>query len=424
MGAGHSHAPRSLTRRQRSSRRRAVWAMLCILVPLGLAAVLGMILLWPSGSQAGGGASGDAAFGGSDFLRGQVVAADLSDCQPQDPMPADGCARVEVQVGERTGSLYLPPEAVAAGVEAGDAVRVIDLSEDPDLFADDPQLAAEDPGAFGVATDFVFVDYDRTVPLGLLAALYALVVVAVAGWRGLRALIGLGLAFGIMLGFMLPALVAGHPPLLVALIASTVIMYLVLYLAHGLTARTSTALLGTIAGIVITTLLGAWMTDWSNLAGVYSEDAYVLDSLASIDPRGLIMCGMVIAGLGVLNDVTITQASAVWELRESSPALGPRGVFARAMRIGRDHIASTVYTIAFAYAGAALATLLLITVLDRSLIDALTMGDIAVEVARTLVGSIGLVLAIPMTTAIAVLISFATQAPEEAPGEAPAEATA
>ena len=216
------------------------------------------------------------------------------------------------------------------------------------------------------------------------------------------ALVGLGISMGVIGAFMLPALLEGKPALPVALVTSSAIMFVVLYLAHGFTLRTSTALVGTLLGLLATGFLATWASGAAHLTGLSGE--YALD-LLSYAPQArmsaILLCGMVIAGLGVLNDVTITQASAVWELHGSSPAAGWRELFGRGMRIGRDHIASTVYTIVFAYVGATLPLVLLVSISDRAMLDALTSGELAEEVARTLVGSIGLVLAIPLTTAIA-----------------------
>jgi hypothetical protein len=162
-------------------------------------------------------------------------------------------------------------------------------------------------------------------------------------------------------------------------------------------------------GLAITALLAAWATDAANLAGVGSHDAATLTNISdNISISGIILCGLIISGLGVLNDVTITQSSAVWELWELAPETSARQLFTSAMRIGRDHIASTVYTIAFAYAGAALPVLILVMLYERPLGDALTSAELSEEVIRTLVGSVGLVLAVPVTTLIAVLVVKAT----------------
>jgi uncharacterized membrane protein len=191
-------------------------------------------------------------------------------------------------------------------------------------------------------------------------------------------------------------------------------MFVVLYAAHGFSARTTTALVGTLSGLILIALLGWGATRWAHLTGVAAEDDYVLAAAApNLHLSSVVMCGIIVAGLGVLNDVTITQASAVWELADSGGRSGPRAgrqLFSRAMRIGRDHIASTVYTIAFATAGASLSVLLLIAVYDRPLLQVLQTEQFAGEIVRTLVGSIGLVLAVPLTTAIGVAVVRASNA--------------
>jgi uncharacterized membrane protein len=188
-------------------------------------------------------------------------------------------------------------------------------------------------------------------------------------------------------------------------------MFGVLYCAHGFSARTSTALLGTLFGLGITAVLAAWATNAAALTGTAEHNNYTLMTLApGMSLSGMILCGLIISGLGVLNDVTITQSSAVWELYELAPDSSARKLFTSAMRIGRDHIASTVYTIAFAYAGGALPVLILVSLYNQPLLEALTGVELAEEVVRILVGSIGLVLAIPVTTAVAVLVVKATAA--------------
>jgi uncharacterized membrane protein len=197
---------------------------------------------------------------------------------------------------------------------------------------------------------------------------------------------------------------------MVALIGSSAIMFVVLYAAHGFSARTTTALVGTLFGLILIAVLGYAATRWAHLTGVASEEDYVLAAAApDLRLTSVVMCGIIVAGLGVLNDVTITQASAVWELADSGHT-SPRQLFVRGMRIGRDHIASTVYTIVFATAGASLSVLLLIAVYDRPLLQVLQTEQFAGEIVRALVGSIGLVLAVPLTTAIGVAVVRASNA--------------
>jgi uncharacterized membrane protein len=256
----------------------------------------------------------------------------------------------------------------------------------------------------------------------------------VARLRGLLAILGLGFAFVVLLTFMLPALLAGGSPVWVTLVGSSAIMFVVLYLAHGFSARTTTALVGTLSGLALTAVLGAVAVAAARLTGFADENALQLQQYdPTLDFTGLVLAGLVVAGLGVLNDVTITQASAVWQLHELSPELGWRELFARGMAIGRDHIASTIYTVVFAYAGAALPLLLLFEIYQRPFGTVLTGSLVAEEVIRTLVGAIALVAAVPLTTAVGALVataaatvpspppnpSGAARRPDRDPGPAP-----
>jgi uncharacterized membrane protein len=398
-----------------AARKKANWILAAILIPLTLLTLAAMAFLWPSGSKEGIKlASPYAAAPGVTFDTGRiqrVVVGSCSDAATQQGASGVDTATQPPQEGSQCTFAYTEPDkggnpvkvvinpdiAKSHGVKPGDNIRYLNLSQ--------AQGASADQGA----PAYVFVDFVRTLPIIFLALLYAVVVIAVARWRGLRALIGLVGAYVVLVSFMLPGLVEGKPPLLLALVGSTVIMIGVLYFAHGFSARTSTALLGTMFGLGITSLLAAWATDAANLAGVGSHDAATLTNISdNISISGIILCGLIISGLGVLNDVTITQSSAVWELWELAPETSARQLFSSAMRIGRDHIASTVYTIAFAYAGAALPVLILVMLYERPLGDALTSAELSEEVIRTLVGSVGLVLAVPVTTLIAVLVVKAT----------------
>ncbi|NUU32358.1 YibE/F family protein [Arthrobacter sp. C9C5] len=413
MGAGHSHTTQrhlDPTPRALAARKKANWILAAVLVPLTLLTIVAMVLLWPSGSKEGIKLSSPyAAAPGVSFDTGKIQRVVVAGCmdgaaQPGAPAgaaPGEGSqctfAYTDPDKGGNPVKVVINPDvAKSHGVKVGDNIRYLNLSK-------------AQGAAAGGAPAYVFVDFVRTLPIILLAVLYAVVVIAVARWRGLRALIGLIGAYAVLVSFLLPGLVEGKPPLLLALVGSTVIMIGVLYFAHGFTARTSTALLGTMFGLGITAALAAWATDAANLAGVGNHDAATLANVSDhISISGIILCGLIISGLGVLNDVTITQSSAVWELWELAPGTSARKLFAAAMRIGRDHIASTVYTIAFAYAGAALPILIIVMLYERPLGDALTSAELSEEVIRTLVGSIGLVLAIPVTTLIAVLVVKAT----------------
>ncbi|MFF1828068.1 YibE/F family protein [Paenarthrobacter sp. NPDC058040] len=418
MGHGHSHVDSSEpTPEAIASRKRANWLLAAVLVPLGVLTIVAMMVMWPSGSREGiSFASPYEAAPGVTFDTGKIQRVVQESCtqtgqtdssQTGSTQAGSECtfAFTEPDKGGEPVKVVINPDvAKSHGVDVGDSIRYLNLS------------GVQGAAAGNGSPSYVFVDFVRNVPIALLAVLYAVVVIAVARWRGFRALLGLVGAYAVLVSFILPGLVEGKPPLLLALVGSTVIMIGVLYFAHGFSARTSTALLGTIFGLGITALLAAWATDAANLAGVGNHDAATLINMSDkISISGIILCGLIISGLGVLNDVTITQSSAVWELYELAPNTSARKLFTSAMRIGRDHIASTVYTIAFAYAGAALPILIIVMLYDRPLAEALTSAELSEEVIRTLVGSIGLVLAIPVTTFIAVLVVKAT-GPKRATG--------
>ncbi|WP_035741681.1 YibE/F family protein [Arthrobacter sp. MA-N2] len=431
MGHGHSHghtehsepSPQAL-----AARKRANWLLVAVLAPIAVLTIVAMFLMWPSGSKEGiTFASPYQAAAGVTFDTGKIQAVTVESCTQGTQAPATAQGNGAQQQGSQctyastqpdTGGspvkvVINPDVAKSHGVKVGDSIRYLNLSR--------VQGAAAGNGS----PSYVFLDFVRNVPMALLAILYAVVVIAVARWRGFRALLGLAGAYVVLVSFMLPGLVEGKPPLLVALVGSTAIMIGVLYFAHGFSARTSTALLGTIFGLGITALLAAWATDAANLTGIGSSEGATLVNMSDkISLSGIILCGLIISGLGVLNDVTITQSAAVWELYELAPETGARKLFTSAMRIGRDHIASTVYTIAFAYAGAALPILIIVMLYDRPLVDALTSAELSEEVIRTLVGSIGLVLAIPVTTLIAVLVVKATGSKRLAAAGTPASETA
>jgi uncharacterized membrane protein len=258
----------------------------------------------------------------------------------------------------------------------------------------------DDPGSYQI------VDFQRGGSLAWLAVLFAAAVLVLGRWRGLAALAALAVSFAVLLLFVLPAILAGHSPLAVAVVGAGVIMFAVLYLTHGLSARTSTAVLGTLVSLALIGVLGAAFSAAARLTGLDDQTTALVASLGvGIDARGLLLAGIVIGALGVLDDVTVTQTSAVWELRRANPQLGARALFQAAMRIGRDHVASAVNTLVLAYAGASLPLLLLFSLSGRSLGDVATSQDVATEIVRTLVGSIGLVASVPVTTAVAALVA-------------------
>jgi uncharacterized membrane protein len=293
---------------------------------------------------------------------------------------------------------------VLEGESKGDRVRVQvprDISESGLRRGDVVELQ-RNPTVKGVEQSFALFGVDRSRTLWLLLGVFVLSVVLVARLRGVLALVGLLVGGYVLTQFMLPALLLGASGLGIAMIGSAAIMFVTLYLAHGPSLRTSAALAGTLAGIAITAVIGVAAIRSARLSGVDDDAGAILASYVhGVSFTGLLACALIVAGLGVLNDVTITQSSAVWELRAAAPTMSRRALFGSGMRIGRDHIASTIYTIVFAYAGTALSVLLLLYLYQRPAASTLTAQPIATEVVTTLATAIGLVLAVPITTAIA-----------------------
>ena len=265
--------------------------------------------------------------------------------------------------------------------------------------------------------EYYFADFARGTPLVVLASLFVLAVIAMSRLKGASALLGLGVSILVLINFVLPAILEGSNPLAVAIVGSATIMFLALYLSHGINARTTAALLGTLVSLALTGLLAVLFVEAAHFTGLSSEEATFLQlSAGQINLRGLVLGGIVIGALGVLDDVTVTQSSAVWELRAANETMTAKELYRSALNVGRDHIASTVNTLVLAYAGASLPLMILLSSSPQPLSTVLTSEVIATEIVRTLVGSIGLVASVPVTTALAAGIagSHAAQ-PERRP---------
>ncbi len=377
-----------------------------LLAGIGVLVLFGLFWLWPSHQhvdiplpmQNGGG-------GAVHTEAGTVTMQDLGPCgslsngrvfddTPNAPR-ANGynCQRslVSIDSGPDQGKhtlLEIAPGPGQPDLRVGDDIRVVRQA---------------DPGG---TTIYSFDDYARGLPLTIIALAFVAVIVIVARWRGLRAVLGLGFAFGVLVMFLLPALLDGKPAVPVALVAGSLILYAVLYLAHGVNLRTSSALLGTLSAMVLAAVLSWVALEITHLTGLSEEqNANVATYLQHVSITGLLLAGFIIGSLGVLNDVTITQASAAFELAALDEKASRREIFTAAMRVGRDHIASTVYTLVLAYAGGALPLLLLFSVAGRSFRDVLTGDAVGIEITRSAVGGICLALSVPLTTAIAVMLA-------------------
>ncbi|MFI9506883.1 YibE/F family protein [Nocardia sp. NPDC052566] len=392
-----------------------------LLTVIGILVLIGTFVLWPSRQHvdiplpfqnAGGGAVQTEA--------GTVVQQERGPCGS----PSNGKVFIDKPEAPRNTSYTCKRSVIAieSGPHKGNHTlfEITDGPGQPTLQVDDKIRIVRQADPAGVPL-YSFEDYARGMPLTLIVLAFVVVIVVVARWRGLRALLGLGFAFAVVVMFLLPALLDGKPAIPVALVGGALILYAVLYLAHGVNLRTSSALLGTLASMIVAAVLSWLALKITHLTGFSEEqNTNVATYLQHVSITGLLLAGFIIGSLGVLNDVTITQASAAFELAAIDESASRREVFTAAMRVGRDHIASTVYTLVLAYAGGALPLLLLFSVAGRSIRDVLTGDAVGIEIARSCVGGIALALSVPLTTAIAVLLArpFGHQAVAEPPRRA------
>lgn len=400
---GHGHG-QSTARLSRTAARVVVGLLLGCAIAVGT----GLVLLWPASQTSTVPAPLQAAGGGpvtteAGTVRAQATGpcggtldtAGLLDSGPTytNPTAFYDCTRTTVAITSgpdagRTTTLEIPPGPGSPQLQPGNDIRLV-----------------RGVNAEG-ATFYDFYDFSRGVPLAAIAAVFAIVVVMVARWRGLASLLGLAVVVLVLAVFVLPALLAGESALPVALVGGAAILFAVIFLAHGVSLRTSAALLGTLASLGLSAGLAQLAVQLTHLTGQSEEQNTILQVYAGqVSIVGLLLAGFIIGSLGVLNDVTVTQASTAFELAALDPTASRRRVYAAAMRVGRDHIASSVYTLVLAYAGSALPLLLLFSIAGRSVTDVLTGDVVAVELVRALVGGIALVASVPLTTAIAAVLA-------------------
>jgi len=377
-----------------------------LLAAIGVAVIAAAVWLWPSRQHVDIPMPFQNASGGAVSTQsGHVLSSGLSDCGSPSASQVLTTAPQPGTAG--SGRCVQTLVAIDSGPNAG-ANTLLEFSPGPGQ----PQFAVGDhirvtrqvdPQG---ATSYAFYDFERGWALVALAIAFALVIVAVARWRGLLALVGIVVAFLVLVVFLLPALRDGAPAIPVALVASAAILYAVIYLAHGVNLRTSAALLGTLSALLLAAGLSWAAIELAHLTGLSDEQNSVVSAyLGSVSISGLLLAGFIIGSLGVLNDVTVTQASTVFELAHLGGDTSRRAIFLSASRVGRDHIASTVYTLVLAYAGSSLPLLLLFSVANRSLGDVLSSESVAIELVRSAVGGIALALSVPLTTAIAAVLA-------------------
>ncbi|WP_338698330.1 YibE/F family protein [Streptomyces sp. Q6] len=414
-GHSHSHGPAAPV----SKHLRKVIA--AILVPFSVAVVVGLVVLWPGGAPAH-----ERTGVGFDRQTQQatVTKVDQVDCKSVnasggtptgDTSTAEGSSAQQ----QATGTCENATIRIDTGKDKGRTFTEVVQPDSPrQLHEGQKVIVAYAPDA-PENLQYSVTDVNRKLPMTLLAGIFAVAVVVVGRLRGLMALIALAVSFLVLTSFILPAILQGSNPLVVAVVGASTIMLIALYMCHGLSARTSVAVLGTLVSLLLIGLLGSLFIDWAALTGNTDDNTGLIHGLyPHIDMSGLLLAGVIIGSLGVLDDVTVTQTSAVWELHEANPTMGWRGLYRAGIRIGRDHIASVVNTLVLAYAGAALPLLLLFSIAQSSVSDVANSELVAEEIVRTLVGSIGLVASVPVTTALAALVVSADRPGSHGPEKA------
>jgi len=248
-----------------------------------------------------------------------------------------------------------------------------------------------------------YVDYVRTNPLLILLGVFMLATILMGRWKGVGSLLALAFSMMVIIGYIIPHILAGEDPLRVSLIGSTILLGTTLYITYGWNLKTHASVLSMVLALLLTGLLSVFFVSLTRLTGSSQENALFLMQFSSvaIDLRGLLLGGMIIGALGVLDDLISSQSAAVFEIYDANPALGFRRIFEKSMRIGRDHVAATVNTLVLAYTGASLPLLLLFTLGNENYGFLLNLGFMSEEVVRTLVGSLGLIAAVPITSLIA-----------------------
>jgi uncharacterized membrane protein len=396
-----------------------------VLIPFATAVVVGLAVLWPGGAP-----PHERTGVGFDRQTQQATVTKVDEVDCKSVNASGGTPTGDTSTAEGSSA-----QQQANGICKKATVRVDTGKDKGRTFTEivqpdsSRQLSQGQEVIVAYAPDaprdlqYSVTDVNRRLPMALLAGIFALAVVVVGRMRGVMALIALAVSFLLLTFFILPAILQGSNPLVVAVVGASAIMLIALYACHGLSARTSVAVLGTLLSLLLIGVLGSLFIGWSALTGNTDDNTGLIHGLyPSIDMSGLLLAGVIIGSLGVLDDVTVTQTSAVWELHAANPSMGWRGLYRAGIRIGRDHIASVVNTLVLAYAGAALPLLLLFSIAQSGVGTVANSELVAEEIVRTLVGSIGLVASVPVTTALAALVVSADRPGSASPAQTPTQA--
>jgi uncharacterized membrane protein len=392
-----------LAAQQALARTRAGRALVMALLLLGAGTAVAMVSLWPHGDLGSRSAQG-IIVASQDVIPARVQSVRAEIC-PGESKP--GCERVGFQLdgGLRRGSssyLMLPGDEATPRVSPGDRIRVTPNAESFGSVSAEA-VAGADPSQ----APYGFVDFERRGSLLWLAIAFAVLVVALGRRVGAVSLVGAGAGLFLVTAFVAPAILAGSPPFLVALVGSFAAMFLAIVPLYGLGAKSLAALLGTAVSLLVIAAAAVLAVHASHITGTASEDATLVQSLGGgrLSLQGLVIAGMLIGALGVLNDVTVSQSSTVLALRRANPAQHVRELVRSGLEVGRDHLGATVNTLVFAYAGASLPLLLIFSSQDLTFGDAINRETVAAEIVAALVGSLGLICAVPLTTVTAALLA-------------------
>lgn len=381
-------------------RSRLGLALLTVAAGLALFTTLALVVLWPGG---GVDIASPSAIGQTHQARvvsvveGACIATPVGDGGAADDA-ARTCRRVgaQVQSGPDAGQQVSFDVGGGFDVGVGDRIKVAPTGLPPDA-----QVGGRPADLYS------FADFSRTTPLLWLALVFVVLVLATSRLRGLRALAGLGISLGVVVMFVVPAILDGAHAPTVAVVGALAIMLATIPLTHGLGPKALAALFGTCVALLLTVILATIAVEVAHITGFASEEAGFLNASGgeALSLQGLLVAGIVIGALGVLDDLTVSQASTVMALRHANPSLGASELFRRGMSVGHDHIVAMVNTLVLAYAGAALPVLLVFSVVDVGLVDAINSEVVAAEIVATLVGSIGLIAAAPITTGLAAALA-------------------
>jgi len=358
--------------------------LIAVLVPLVLATLAGLVLLWPSHGLVGDEKKAVTVTG---------TVTDVHDCAAELQLP-DDCLSSTVRLSESDGGgdveAGLPYGANTPTVEVGDKVVLTYAAEAPE------------------GQQYVWTDFDRTNPMLVLVLVFVMAVVFLSRWQGVGSLFALAVSLVVIYVFVLPALSHGESPLWVAVTAAAFILIVALFTTHGVNPMTCSAVIGTLLALAITAALGTAFTAAMSFTGLTDEvNRILIGVMPDVQLEGLLLAGLIIGALGVLDDVTVTQAAAVWELAATDRRATRRDLFASAMRIGRAHVSATVNTLVLAYVGASLPLLLVFSAVNENGFKVGLTDGVAQEVVRGLVGSLGIIAAVPITTAVAVSVASA-----------------